>query len=167
MKRWYALYTKPREEVWARTNLEERGLEVYLPRFLKRRSHARKVEMVKTPLFPRYIFARADVTMGERPAMAYAPGVEYVLSFGSQLGTVDDRLIKDLRAREDESGLVTMDFEPRFKAGQKVRVADGAFCDQIGLFQCASDDQRVFVLLNLMGGSVRVRLPMDAISPDV
>jgi len=167
MKRWYALYTKSREEVWAKTNLEERGLEVYLPRYLKRRSHARKVDMVKTPLFPRYIFARADVSLGERPAMAYAPGVEYILSFGSKLGTIDDRIIEEIRRREDENGLVTMGMEPVFKPGQQVRVSDGAFNDHIGLFQCASDDQRVFVLLNLMGGSVRVRLPLDAVSANL
>jgi transcriptional antiterminator RfaH len=167
VKRWYALYTKPREEVWARTNLEERGLEVYLPRYLKRRSHARKVEMVKTPLFPRYIFARADISLGERPAMAYAQGVEYVLSFGNQLGTVDDILIEEIRRREDENGLVTMGIDTGFKPGQQVRVADGAFSDHIGLFQCSSDDQRVFVLLNLMGGSVRVRLPVESISAEL
>jgi transcriptional antiterminator RfaH len=167
MKRWYALYTKSREEVWARTNLEERGLEVYLPRYLKRRRHARKVDMVKTPLFPRYIFVRADVTVGERPAMAYAPGVEYVLSFGSSLATVDDRLIEEIRRREDENGLVTMGMNPAFKPGQKVRVAEGAFSDHVGLFETASDDQRVFVLLNLMGGSVRVRLPVDALSAEL
>jgi transcriptional antiterminator RfaH len=167
MKRWYALYTKPREEVWARTNLEERGLEVYLPRYLKRRSHARKVEMVKMPLFPRYIFARADVSQGERPAMAYAPGVEYVLSFGNELGTVNDRLIEEIRQREDENGLVTMGMAAKFKAGQQVRVEGGAFSDHVGLFQCSSDNERVFVLLNLMGGSVRVHLPMDSISAEI
>jgi len=167
MKRWYALYTKSREEVWAKTNLEERGLEVFLPRYLKRRSHARKVDMVKTPLFPRYIFARADVSQGERPAMAYAPGVEYVLSFGNKLGIVDDRIIEEIRRREDESGMVTMGMAPAFKPGQKVRVSDGAFNGHVGLFQCTSDDQRVFVLLNLMGGSVRARLPEDAISADL
>jgi transcriptional antiterminator RfaH len=167
MKRWYALYTKSREEVWAKTNLEERGLEVYLPRYLKRRRHARKIDMVRTPLFPRYIFARADVNIGERPAMAYAPGVEYVLSFGSQLGTVDDEIIAAIRQREDENGLVALGTECEFKPGQQVRVSGGAFSDHVGLFQSTSDDQRVFVLMNLMGGSVRVRLPQDAISADL
>ena len=167
MKKWYALYTKQREEVWARTNLEERGLEVYLPLYLKKRRHARKVDFVKTPLFPRYVFVRADVTKGERPAMAYAPGVEYVLSFGSKLATVDERIISEIRHREDENGLVTMGMEPAFKAGQKVRVAEGAFNDHIGLFQGSSDDQRVFVLLDLLGRSVRVRLPEDAISAEL
>lgn len=167
MKKWYALYTKQREEVWAKTNLEERGLEVYLPLYLKKRRHARKVDMVKTPLFPRYIFVRADVTKGERPAMAYAPGVEYVLSFGSKLATVDDRIIDEIRIREDEKGLVSMGVEPAFKSGQKVRIEDGAFTDHVGLFQCSSDDQRVFVLLDLMGRSVRVRLPENSISADI
>ena len=167
MKRWYALYTNSREEVWARTNLEEAGLEVYLPMYLKRRSHARKVDWVKTPLFPRYIFVRADVSAGDRPAMAYAPGVGYILSFGGKLATVEDRLIEAMRRREDESGMITMGIEPLFKKGQQVRVANGAFSDHVGIFQCTSDDQRVYVLLDLMGRSVRVRLSQDAVSAEI
>ncbi len=166
MKRWYALRTKVQQEVWAENNLLERGLEVYLPRYLKRRRHARKTDYVQAPLFPRYLFARADVDRGERPTMAYAPGVDYVVSFGDRLATVGERIIEEIRAREDETGMIAVGVETGFKRGQKVRVAEGALCDHVGLFQCTSDDQRVFVLLDMLGRQVRVRLSQDAIVAD-
>ena len=39
-----------------------------------------------------------------------------------------------------------------------------AFANQIGLFQELSDDQRVFLLLDLLGGKVRVRVPAERVS---
>ena len=166
MKKWYALYTKVHEEVWASNNLRQRELEVYLPRFSKRRSHARKVDFVKAPLFPRYLFARADVDLGERPAMAYAQGVEYVVGFGGRLSVVADSWIDELKAREDESGLISVVAHPAFTPGQKVRVREGALLDNTGVFESISDDQRVFILLNLLGGQVRTRMSITAIADD-
>lgn len=166
MKRWYALYTKVHEEVWAGNNLRQRGLETYLPLFAKRRSHARKVDIVKAPLFPRYIFARADVDIGERPAMAYAQGIDYVVGFGGRLAVVGDPIIDELRAREDDSGLISMASRSPFSPGQKIRIREGALLDNTGVFDSSSDDQRVFILLNILGGQVRTSLPISAIVDD-
>ena len=49
---WYAVYTHARMERWARSNLWERGFEVYLPEYHKERRHARKTDWVNAPLFP-------------------------------------------------------------------------------------------------------------------
>ena len=166
MKHWYAIYTHVQQEVWAYNNLRERGLEVYLPRYLKTRRHARKMDTVKTPLFPRYLFARADIGAGERPAMAYAQGVSYVVGFGGSLASVRDEIIDEIRAREDETGLIVMGDGPGFKPGQRVRVRQGALCDQIGLFQCTADDQRVFFLLDLMGRQVKARVESHMLVAD-
>ena len=65
MKAWYAVYTHARMEKWARSNLWERGFEAYLPVYHKERRHARKVDWVAAPLFPRYLFVRADLEAGE------------------------------------------------------------------------------------------------------
>ena len=64
MKRWYAVRSPPRMELWARTNLWDRGFEVYLPRYRKQRRHARRREWVPRPLFPGYLFVSADLEAG-------------------------------------------------------------------------------------------------------
>ncbi len=66
MTRWYAVHTQAGSELWARSNLWERGIEVYLPRCLKRRRHARRTDWIATPLFPRYLFVRSDLGGGAR-----------------------------------------------------------------------------------------------------
>ncbi len=45
-----------------------------------------------------------------------------------------------------------------------VRITAGAFCDQVGLFDCATDNERIIGLLELLGRHVKVRLPLEAVS---
>ena len=79
MKQWYAVYTKPRMELWARSNLWERGFEVYLPQYRKLRRHARKLDIIAAPLFPRYLFVRADLGRSGGGGRSTAPREPLVL----------------------------------------------------------------------------------------
>ena len=42
-----------------------------------------------------------------------------------------------------------------------MRVTSGALLDQTGLFQAIDGDQRVVILLNLLGREVRIHLPVE------
>ena len=57
---WCVAHTQPFKEVVAKQHLLGQGYKVYLPQFKKIRRHARKVEEVLSPLFPRYIFVGMD-----------------------------------------------------------------------------------------------------------
>ncbi|MAG95811.1 MAG: transcription termination/antitermination NusG family protein [Alphaproteobacteria bacterium] len=164
MKAWYAVYSKAQEEVWARNNLEERGIEAYLPRYRKRRFHARRLDFHPAPLFPRYLFVRADLAAGQRPRIVTAPGVSYLVSFGDRAPSLADSIIEEIQGREGPDGLVRLGSEEGFRRGEKVRVRDGAFCEKVGIFDSIADDRRVFILLDLMGRKVRVKLASDVLS---
>ena len=58
---WYVVHTHPRAEAKALLNLDRQGFSCYLPRYLKRRRHARRLETVAAPLFPRYLFVALDL----------------------------------------------------------------------------------------------------------
>jgi transcriptional antiterminator RfaH len=53
--------THPHAEAKAAAHLEHQGYSVYLPRYLKRRRHARRIEIVPAPLFPSYLFVVIDM----------------------------------------------------------------------------------------------------------
>lgn len=61
MNRWYAVYTKTGAENLAEGHLQRQGFRVYLPRYRKERRHARRITLVKAPLFPRYLFVELDL----------------------------------------------------------------------------------------------------------
>ena len=166
MKRWYAVYTQSRMELWARGNLWERDVEVYLPRYHKRRRHARRSEWIAAPLFPRYLFVRADLLRTGRRLISAAPGVVELVSMGSEPAALADAVIEDIRAREGEDGLIDLEAERALRPGDEVRVCEGPFRDAVGLFAAAGDSERVFVLLNLLGRQVRARIPVRNLSRD-
>tara|TARA_B100000686_G_scaffold118442_1_gene125569 strand:- start:133 stop:642 length:510 start_codon:yes stop_codon:yes gene_type:complete len=166
VSQWYCVYTQPRLELWARSNLWERGFEVYLPQFLKRRRHARRTDYVPRPLFPRYLFVRADLSERGQRAVCMAKGVIDILRCGTGNAPtpVKNVIVEEIRSRESEDGFVGLDEIGRLKKGDRVRIVDGALSDHVGLFENTDDDQRVFVLLDLLGRSVRTRIPSDSIA---
>ena len=58
--RWYVAHTRQNAEQRAVFNLTRQGFSAYLPRYRRRRRHARKVDTVLSPLFPRYVFVGMD-----------------------------------------------------------------------------------------------------------
>jgi len=89
-------------------------------------------------------------------------GVELV-AHGDVPAIVPPAIIEGLRRREDANGFVKLERPPRFASGDKVRIRDGAFADTLGLFEAVSGEQRVAILLDLLGRKVRVVLDADVI----
>ena len=160
MLQWYCVYTQARLELWAQSNLWERGFDVYLPKVYNRRRHARRVDFVTRPLFPRYLFVRADLEHQGLRAIGSAKGVIDILRCGSRTAPtpVRESIIEEIRSHEDPEGYVRLDEISGLNQGDRVRIVAGALCDQVGLFEKIGDDQRVVILLNLLGRSVRARI---------
>ena len=77
--RWYVVQTHINSESKAAANLSRQGFFVYLPRYLKRRSHARKVDVAPRPLFPRYLFVAIDVASQRWRAIQSTLGVSHLI----------------------------------------------------------------------------------------
>lgn len=167
MKRWYVARTHPQGEAKAVSNLLRQGFLAYLPRYLKRRRHARRVDMVAAPLFPRYLFINFDVTAARWRAISSTIGIDRLICAEDTPMPVPDGVIEDIKAREGEDGYVPVGCGAGFARGEPVQILSGALSDHVGLFDCPSDEQRVFVLLNLLGRQVRVRVPLDTVAAAV
>ncbi len=161
---WYVVQTQVNAEAKAARNLIRQGFEIYLPRYLKRRSHARKVEKVAAPLFPRYLFVQVDMETQRWRSIQSTFGVSRLVTNGSDPAPVAREVVRVLRAKEDQSGFIAMDPRPSFAVGEKVRILAGAFADIVGLFDGLGDRERVAVLLDLLGQKVRVSMDLDMIA---
>lgn len=160
---WYVVQTQLNAEAKAARNLAQQGFEVYLPRYLKRRSHARKIEKVAAPLFPRYLFVRIDVATQRWRSIQSTFGVSHLVLNGSDPAPVAQHVLGALKARENEGGFVELDRRAPFRLGEKVRVLAGAFAENFGLFDGLGDRDRVAILLDLLGRKVRVSIGADLV----
>ncbi len=160
---WYAAHTHASAESTAIWHLERQGFAAYLPQYLKRRRHARKTDWVRTPLFPRYLFVWIDIAMQRWQAIQSTVGVRYLICSDGAPLQVPEGIVEELRQREDQKGLIDLSRQSPFRQGERVQITEGALIDQIGIFECGSDDERAVILLKLMGRELRVRMPQGAL----
>jgi transcriptional antiterminator RfaH len=162
--RWYVVQTQVNGEVKAAQNLLRQGYEIYLPRYLKRRRHARKVDFAAKPLFPRYMFVAVDMATQRWRSIQSTFGVARLVGNGDAPAIVPEGIVSALRGREDEKGFVRLEARPDFAPGDKVRVLAGAFMDSAGLFNGMAAHDRVSILLDMLGRKVRVLLDADMVA---
>jgi transcriptional antiterminator RfaH len=163
--RWYLIHTKPTREAVAETNLRRQGYQVYCPRLRRQaRIRGRWVERV-VALFPRYLFLRLAVGHQAIGPIRSTVGVANIVRFGSDYTIVPDAVVESLRERADaETGLHCLHSAVIFERGSNVRVVAGVFEGLEGVFQRESGEERVVVLLELLGQIAPVRLPTSFVS---
>ena len=118
---WFVAQTHANAENKATAQLVRQGFEVYLPRFLKRRRHARKVEIVPTALFPRYLFVAVDLESQRWRSIHSTVGVSRLLCNGDAPAQVAAGIVEGLKRRHDEHGFIKLDPKPPFEPGAAVR----------------------------------------------
>ena len=106
--RWYVVHTQPNREARADLNLRRQGFSTYLPRYVRRRRHARRHEMVARPLFPRYLFVALDPARDRWRAIHSTFGVNHLVLAGEEPLPVPDGVVDEIRARENGDGFVKL-----------------------------------------------------------
>lgn len=156
--RWYVVQTQPHAERKAAAHLDRQGFQSYLPQYLKSRRHARRIEKVTSPLFPRYLFVAVDIAAQRWRAIQSTIGVARLVCNGNMPAPVPEGVVSALKQRHDERGFIRLEKRPLLKPGDSVRVVDGVFASCLGLFEGMTDGERVAILLDLLGRKVRVVL---------
>jgi transcriptional antiterminator RfaH len=162
--RWYVVQTHPHAEIKASVHLQRQGYGVFLPRYLRRRRHARRIDTVPAALFPRYLFVAIDREVQQWRCIHSTFGVSRLVCNGDEPTVVPEGVVESLQERTDEKGYVKLELAPRFAPGDKIRVLDGVFTSNFGLFEKMTDKERVAVLLDLLGRKVRVVLDAESIA---
>lgn len=155
---WYAVHTRPQAEAKALENLLRQGYEAYLPRYRTEIRHARRRQTVLRPLFPRYLFAGID-----REAMRWRPilstvGVSDLVRSGDEPLPVACEIVEALRAQEGAGTFDSLARQRLPPVGELVRISAGAFEDMIGRLIELREQDRVVVLLDLLGRKVRAQI---------
>ena len=162
--RWYVAHTHPHAEAKATAHLSRQGFDIYFPRYIKRRRHARRIETVPAPLFPRYLFVAIDLNAQRWRSIFSTVGVSRLVCNGEDPSPVPVGIVEALKNREDANGFIKLDSRPRFHVGDKIRVLDGAFSSCLGLFEGMAERERIAILLDLLGRKVRVILDADLVA---
>lgn len=151
---WVLVQFKPNSDGVACRNLIRQGFELFLPKIeVTARASTKFVRSLK-PLFPGYLFAKVDLRVGGWRAINSTYGVSRIVTTAGKPTPVPAGLVNELKARCDDCG--TVQPEAEFDVGDTVQLRHGPFANWIGKIMSLPDQQRAWVLLDIMGGQTRV-----------
>lgn len=161
--RWYAVHTLPRMEASASAHLARQGFEPFLPLRKATRRHARRIETVRAPYFPRYGFVRLDLARQRWRSINGTTGVASLVMARDRPLPVPEGVVEALLAAVTTEGVV--DFDRSLEPGTPVRLIAGPLAGRFGTLTRLDDHGRVEMLLSLIGETVRVKVARDLLEP--
>lgn len=160
---WFVAQLKPNSETIAKRNLLRQGIHIFAPfEELTLRKANKLINTYKT-LFPGYLFVSFDPEVIRWRTVNSTTGVCRLVSLAEDKpAQVPLDLIVGLMRRCDPSGKL---LPSRFlRGGDLVRIINGPFAEFIGTVEHAGSNERVWILLDILGKNTRVGLRSEDLS---
>lgn len=154
-RRWFVAFTRAGRELLAIEHLHRQGWQTFMPFHVATRRHARKFRTVRAPAFPRYVFVALDLDRDRWRSVNGTFGVQRLVMAVDRPLPVPSGVVETLMQSLDRDGNLT--FTSALLPGSRVRLASGPFADELGVLNALDASGRVEILLELLGGSVRVK----------
>lgn len=157
MKRWYLVYTKPRQEKLALINLINQSYEVFLPLVKVEKIKKGSRVAIEEPFFPRYLFIKLD----KLGSQSWAPirstlGVSCLVKFGDQFAEVGDELVIWIQRHLDAISIID-----NYKSGDLVTITQGPFKGIDAVFKTYDGNERAILLIDFLHKRIETKLSFD------
>ena len=129
IRKWLAVYTRPRWEKKVNQLLTEKGVENYCPLNKVRRKWSDRVKVVEEPLFKSYVFVK--VNDEDRSDVRMTPGVINFVYWEGKPAVIKEKEISAIKRFLDE--YENVEVQPlEVKVNQRVKIMTGPLMDQEG-----------------------------------
>ena len=156
MKNWYVVRTKPREEDRAAFFLQEKDVNLYLPKMEAFSIKGGKKKLGTKPLFPGYLFAYFNVEK-DLSMVRWTRGVHKILPESINPVPVQDSVVESIKSLAGKDRIIRK--RNNLRRNDHIRITKGPMKDIMGIFEnWSSDEGRVKVLLNLLNYQARLEL---------
>jgi len=160
-KEWFILQFKPNAHHQAVKNLNQQGFETFLPLHNATNRNASRFMNANRPLFPGYMFIKFDRAESKWHKINNTYGVSRLVTFNSNLQSIPATFVNDLMKRYDLSGnLIPI---KRLKKGDQVKLLKGPFANFAATVEKYEDNQRIWVLMDLMGRKSKIQAAIDSL----
>lgn len=156
--------SKPHKDAYAEEQLRNQGYQVYRPLAKYETVKKGKKTQIVSSLFPRYLFISMRDGIDDWGPIRSTRGIQGIVKFGLSPAKVDDAIIKEIRARENDLSERTINLG-KLKVGQPVTIRKGPFDGLEGIFTTYSGEERVIILLDYLGKQTPLNIEVSNISP--
>lgn len=154
MQKWYLLTTKARQENTAIKNLKNQKYTTYCPIV--------KINNKNVVLFPGYIFIHLDKNKENWSPIRSTKGVVNFVRFGVHFAQVPDNVIEFIKANQQVNKQKLKNLN-KFKPGDKIQITDGVFKNCVAIIQSLKSDERVTLLLNILGQQQAINMEQKSL----
>ena len=153
-KSWIVARVKPNQDEIVLKNLKRQNFEFFQPKFktTSRRDNIFK-EIIK-PVFPGYIFIALNLEKTNWRKIKNTRGISSIIIFGNEIPLIRHELIEELTHRFSIDNVSKA--ADTFKIGMNAEITNGPFTQLIGKIDQIDADQRIWILLDLLGTQTRV-----------
>ena len=155
MKNWYLIKTKPRQETIAKQNLKNQDYEVFCP--------VSNINNRLTVLFPGYLFVQLNKKTQNWSPINSTKGVSHFVKFGLNFAKVPTSVIEFIKTNQHITAEKLKNLY-KFKSGDKVQITDGVFENYMAIFKCYKPDDRVILLMNLLGREQSLSIKKESVT---
>ena len=160
-KEWFILQFKPNAHHRAKRNLTQQGFETFLPIHDTTSRKLSRFRNTSKPLFPGYMFVKFNRAESEWHKINSTYGVSRLITFNSILKSIPSSFVDSLMKRCDLSGkLLSIQ---KLKNGDQVKISKGPFANFIATVETYETDQRIWILMDLMGRKIKIQTSTDTL----
>ena len=159
---WYLLRTKPHAHVTAYDHLRRQRFDVFLPLITKTTKKKGKFLDITAPLFPGYLFMGTSIDPVPWKSINGTRGVSKAVTLDGIYRPVSAHVIEGLQQRCDARGVFRSlnDIE----LGDRAKIERGPFSEFVCTVDQIKDDQRAWVLIDLLQQQTRAEVSLDSVS---
>lgn len=162
MKRWFALYTRPKAEKKIQHYLLQKGISHYLPLNRVKKKWSDRYKWVDEPLFKGYLFV--EITDNERFDVLNIPGAVRFVSFNgvaAPIRSTDIEFLKKLLDTDYEIDTVAT----HLTTGSKVVIDRGPLTGYVGTLIQYEGNKKVKVDVEHLEYSLVISIPLNFLIP--
>lgn len=164
-KKWFAIYVKSRNEKKVFRQLENMGIESFLPLITRLKQWSDRKKKVVEPLFRSYIFLRHDLN---DPKKYYdilnIPGVVRFITIEKKPVAVPENQIIAIKEYINDTELQEINCDD-FKEGELVRIKSGQMRDLIGRYVEPKGKHNIIIVIEIetVGQSLPLTVPRSIV----
>jgi len=162
IKKWYALYTKPRWEKKVDNILLQKGIESWCPVQKVERQWSDRKKIIHDPLFKSYVFVH--IAEDDRLVVLQTDGVLNFVHYLNKPAVIRDEEIGLIKSYLlEEKANISVQSLHAFKENDKVIIKQGVFMDNTGTV-LRPGSKKVYVKLESLQQVMIVEFPAEYIA---
>jgi transcriptional antiterminator NusG len=161
--RWFALWTRSRQEKVAASMLRGAGVQHFLPLKSELRQWSDRKKVVERPLFSGYLFVRMNLSRDNRLQVLKSSGIVGFVGNSSGPAPIPDHQIEQIRTVISE-GLECSE-SPLLEEGDLVRVVRGPLIGLQGRLIQKNSSSRLLISIESINRAVAISVVQEDVEP--